>query len=118
MRHPSKLILSDCRKCGRSYMARADSKRMFCSRGCSQRFRTSNWKGGLSRMADGRWAINCRDGSRFYFYRAVMSAHLGRLLAPEELVHHIDGDRTNDVLDNLEITTRQEHPRLHADWRG
>lgn len=62
----------------------------------------------------GRWVICCRDGTLMYFYRGVMAAHLGRLLRPDELVHHVNGDPTDDRVENLEIITRARHARLHA----
>ena len=43
-----------------------------------------------------RWVIRCRDRTLRYFYRAMMEAQLGRELRPDEIVHHIDGDPTND----------------------
>ena len=43
-------------------------------------------------------------------HRLVMENHLGRYLIPrKELVHHIDGDRSNNEFINLKLTTPQEH---------
>jgi hypothetical protein len=42
-------------------------------------------------------------------YRVKMEKHLGRKLKKTEIVHHRDGDSTNDRLVNLEIVSRQEH---------
>ena len=36
-------------------------------------------------------------------HRAVMEQHLGRKLKMHETVHHKDGDRQNNALDNLEL---------------
>jgi len=36
-------------------------------------------------------------------HRAVMEAHIGRPLKPHETVHHKDGNRRNNALDNLEL---------------
>lgn len=50
-----------------------------------------------------------------YYYRAVMAAHLGRELRPEEVVHHINGDRADDRIENLELVENQSaHNALHA----
>ena len=43
----------------------------------------------------------------------VMRQHLGRLLLPEEVVHHIDNDKENNVIDNLFLTTNSGHRLAH-----
>jgi hypothetical protein len=40
-------------------------------------------------------------------HRAVMEAALGRYLRPEEVVHHIDGNPSNNRLDNLRLFASQ-----------
>ena len=51
-----------------------------------------------------------------YEYRLIMEKHLGRYLTKDEIIHHIDGDVTNNKIENLEVMTRGEHCRLH--WYG
>ena len=45
----------------------------------------------------------------------VMECHLKRGLKPGEIVHHIDGDKTNNNIKNLFLTTVNEHNKLHAE---
>jgi len=46
-------------------------------------------------------------------HRLVMEEKLGRKLAMDEIVHHKDENKENNNLDNLELTNRAEHARLH-----
>ena len=46
-------------------------------------------------------------------YRVRMEEKLGRYLATEEQVHHINGDPTDDRIENLELTTSAEHSKTH-----
>lgn len=43
-------------------------------------------------------------------HRYVMSRHIGRQLTKQETVHHIDGDRTNNELSNLELFSSRHGP--------
>lgn len=114
-----------CENCGRRF-TRGRAKARFCSRECcyaaggSARLTVAEGKdnprynGGLcfsKRL--GRWVIHCRDHSLVYFYRAVVEADLGRHLHPSELVHHKNEDPSDDRLENLQLTNRADHARLH-----
>lgn len=46
-------------------------------------------------------------------HRYIMEQHIGRKLKHDEQVHHIDGNRLNNTIENLQIMTRAEHARLH-----
>jgi hypothetical protein len=48
-------------------------------------------------------------------HQYVMEIHLGRRLEKGEIVHHIDGNKRNNSLDNLYLTTVEEHNKLHAE---
>ncbi len=43
-------------------------------------------------------------------HRFVMSRHLGRDLLPEETVHHINGDRQHNTIENLELFSSRHGP--------
>ena len=51
-------------------------------------------------------------------HRVVMENYLGRLLLPQEVVHHIDGNKKNNSIENLQLLTREEHSRMHQLERG
>lgn len=50
-------------------------------------------------------------------HRLVMAEHIGRCLlpSPTEEVHHKDGDRLNNELANLELTSKGAHTRAHGE---
>lgn len=55
---------------------------------------------------------NKHDRTSTQYARYLMSVKLGRFLDPElETVDHIDGDKTNDNIDNLQLLTRLENIR-------
>ena len=51
-------------------------------------------------------------------HRYIIEQSLGRLLSPKEIVHHKDGNKKNNVLDNLEITTQEKHGFYHNKDKG
>lgn len=48
-----------------------------------------------------------------YIHRIVAEAWYGREIGPDEHVHHIDGDKTNNHPENLRIMAAGDHHRLH-----
>lgn len=55
------------------------------------------------------------NGKRYSFeHRVIMEAHIGRKLTKKEIIHHRDGDKLNNKIENLEILDRSSHPILHA----
>lgn len=46
-------------------------------------------------------------------HRLVMESMAGRFLEKDEIVHHLDHNKQNNTPENLVITTRAEHKKLH-----
>lgn len=79
-----------------------------------------NWRGGKSMTSNGyvvKW-INTRE--RMLEHRYVMQQHIGRVLGKSEHVHHINGDKTDNRIENLQLLSHAEHNKLHAkeQWSG
>lgn len=102
-------VLWLCRcDCGQSKTIRADNLRAgyYKSCGCwrSERMTRSNWKGGRTLSKAGYVYLWCPESKRRTFeHRVVMEKHLGRKLHSFETVHHKNGNKLDNRIDNLEL---------------
>ena len=63
---------------------------------------------------DGRKMVYDKDKKQVVPYaRYLMEEYLGRKLREDEEVHHKDHDKTNDVIENLEVINSTEHRKHH-----
>ena len=46
-------------------------------------------------------------------HRYIMEQYLGRKLNLNEIVHHKDGNKLNNNINNLEVMTASYHSKLH-----
>lgn len=53
------------------------------------------------------------NGKKVDEHPYIMEQHLGRKLDRLECVHHINGDKRDNRLENLELMPLSEHSRLH-----
>jgi hypothetical protein len=71
----------------------------------------------IIRLASNSPYRGARPGQNYSYIREhvkVMQDHVGRKLTKTEVVHHIDGDKTNNSIENLDLCTKRQHNKCHA----
>ena len=77
------------------------------------------WNGGIKKTVSNYNFIwnpnhpNSNSDNYVYEHVLIMSNFIGRPLKKGEIVHHIDGNRQNNNINNLQLMTNKEHMRLH-----
>ena len=104
-----------CHPCGAKHRVKAKPGSW------SNREKHPRWKGGRHVDANGYCSIVVPIDSpylpmadkrgRVYEHRLAIAQNLGRCLEPGELVHHINGNKQDNRLSNLQLFGRREHSR-------
>ncbi len=103
----------------------------YCSKVCmraAQRLRTGSlspkWRGGLVHQRGGYILEYAPDhpcanaGGYVLQHRLVMERHLGYLLPGDHHVHHMNGDKMDNRLENLQLLPKSAHHALHNPASG
>jgi hypothetical protein len=79
-----------------------------------------NWKGGKKKTAKGYVMILNKkhprannNGGYVFEHILIMEKHIGRHLKENEVVHHINGIKDDNRIENLELMDFGEHTKLH-----
>lgn len=127
----AKKIHHQCPVCKKRFWAKDWEKRKFCSDSCAKTFlvwdRHPMWSGGRSVCKEYAFVRKPKHGSRLkknnYMceHILIMESYLGRPLEyfgvghpDNEIVHHIDGNKTNNKIWNLELCISRVHSKHHA----
>ena len=118
-----------CLKCQKE-LSKKQTK--FCSLSCNASYHNAkkrgrdarNWRNGRSVNSEGYVRIhmpghpNACDGY-VYEHRYVMELKIGRLLTSEEIVHHLNGIKDDNRIENLALFDNQSnHCRTHNELRN
>lgn len=115
----------NCIVCKETYVA-SNKKSNYCSCSCSSSHhqlgeKSHRWTGG--RIGNGRGYIYilkrdhpyaCKPNFYVLEHRLIMEKKLGRYLRPGEIVHHINGIKNDNRLENLVLTTKSDHTKHHS----
>jgi hypothetical protein len=109
------MVDRQCLSCGRLFQVQPykikNGGGKFCSRQCQAESRRTGYR----RISENGYVQ--LSGFRAE-HRIVMEEHLGRSLLRSEHVHHINGDKTDNRIENLIVIPHAEHTRLHLGLNG
>lgn len=126
-----KNVVFDCLQCGKhveTYRGPKSIERYgypkFCNKKCLDAYQVGtnnpNYRNGVRQCKGGYielWIPNhpaANGHGCVPEHRVVVEKHIGRFLTDEEVVHHIDGDRSNNDISNLVLCANQsEHSKYH-----
>lgn len=106
-----------CEWCDSPFTYRPGKSRSFCSKTCASRarasklpYRTVNRKGYVQIYQPDH--PNASKAGYVLEHRKAMAEHIGRPLLRTEVVHHKNGVKSDNRIENLELMTASEHSRI------
>lgn len=115
-----------CPVCKKAFTVRQGDRGhppVHCSRQCANKALNSktgaespSWKGGRRRLLTGYIVVRV-DGKEVMEHRHVMEMRLKRCLTRDEVVHHINGQRDDNHVENLVVLSKPRHDALSTTIR-
>lgn len=84
-------------------------RKKYCSQMCAAVASQKGW-----RKHSSGYMVRRRSGVLEVQHRVVMAEHIGRALLPSETVHHLNGDRADNRIENLELRNGHHGPGATA----
>lgn len=116
--HSKRYIKAYCLFCDKEFETQESRPKIFCSLKC--RYDHNKRDGSTYVGVNGYRYVKVHghpNGAQSNYWmlehRHVMEQHLGRYLTFEETVHHKDGNKLNNALENLEVLSNSAHVKLH-----
>ncbi len=80
----------------------------------------TNWKGGRIVTSRYVWIYKpehpyARKSGYVQEHRIIVEQNIGRILEPQEMVHHLNGNPQDNRIENLQVASKKEHSRSHFD---
>ena len=124
-----KRVERTCLSCKKTFLARFGDKKIgagkYCSRSCkgmgwdTEGKNNPRWNNGVTHAEQGYVLIRCKNhpnaDKHGYVreHRLIMEKQLGRYLLSTEDVHHINGNKQDNRVENLELVqNRSEHIKI------
>lgn len=116
-----------CKQCGKSTKQLLHGTSLFCNQKCYFKWKRKNphkkaYKDKI--FVSGYFYLympdhpNAIKKSRYIAeHRYNLEQKIGRLLEKNEVAHHINGNKKDNRLENLEVLTNNEHNKHHANTR-
>lgn len=108
-----------CNKYFIDYLSNRKSKTIFCNRKCQYAYlstqtgeKARHWKNAKTNHINGYFIIT-RKGRTYLEHNFIMEESIGRKLEKYEVVHHINGNKKDNRIENLKLMTRSEHTSFH-----